>query len=110
MSTPKRQKTNGGNAVPANGAKAEDFADGANSKAVFQRGISYTYDDIIMHPGHISFPADSVSLAGRVSRHVPLNCPLVSSPMDSVTEGLMALRLALLGGIGIIHYNCSVEE
>ena len=92
---------------------SEDFQDGHSAHDLFvglNRGSAYTYDDLILLPGHINFPVDQVLLDTRVSRNISLSMPLVSSPMDTVTEHLMAINMALHGGIGIIHYNMTVEE
>jgi IMP dehydrogenase len=51
----------------------------------------------------------SVSLETNISRNIRLKLPLLSSPMDTVTEHKMAIGMALVGGIGVIHYNMSVE-
>ncbi|EJT50621.1 inosine 5'-monophosphate dehydrogenase [Trichosporon asahii var. asahii CBS 8904] len=69
-----------------------------------------TYNDFLMLPGHIDFPASEVSLQTKVTRNITLNAPFLSSPMDTVTEDRMAIALALHGGLGIIHHNCSAEE
>lgn len=63
-----------------------------------------------MLPGYIDFPVDSVNIKANFSRNIQLNCPFVSAPMDTVTESRMAIAMALNGGIGIIHYNMSIDE
>ncbi len=69
-----------------------------------------TYDDVLLVPGYSEVaPADAV-LTGRFSTHVPLNLPIVSSPMDTVTEHAMAIAMALQGGLGIIHKNLTPDE
>jgi IMP dehydrogenase len=85
--------------------------DGLDGRSFFAEGAhGLTYDDFIILPGHIDFSVDEVSLETRLSRNVMLKAPIVGSPMDTVTESTMAIYLALLGGIGIIHYNNTIEE
>ena len=84
--------------------------DGEPASVLFDRGEGLTYHDFIILPGHIDFTADEVDLSSHISRRIRLKCPLVSSPMDTVTESRMAIGLALLGGLGIIHYNNRAEK
>jgi len=84
--------------------------DGEPASALFDRAEGLTYDDFIVLPGHIDFAASDVDLSTYVTRRIPLKTPIVSSPMDTVTESRMAIGLALLGGIGILHYNNSPED
>lgn len=61
-------------------------------------------------PGHTDCSPDDVLLETFIARGVKLKIPMVSSPMDTVTEHAMAIQMALQGGLGIIHYNMTVEE
>jgi IMP dehydrogenase len=84
--------------------------DGLDAETLFGAGAGFAYDDLIVLPGYIDFAAADVRLETSFTRNIRLKRPLVSSPMDTVTEATMAIYLALLGGIGIIHYNNSIEE
>jgi len=86
--------------------------DGLTAQDIFgNKGAnSYSYDDLILLPGHIDFPTSEIILSTHLSRNIALKIPFVSSPMDTVTEHNMAITLALHGGIGIIHYNMSIKE
>jgi len=84
--------------------------DGIDAKSLFGMLRGFTYDDLILMPDHIAFGVNEVDLSTRVTRGIRLNLPFVSSPMDTVTESDMAIAMALLGGIGIIHYNNRIEE
>ncbi len=84
--------------------------DGHDAASLLEKSGGLTYDDLNLLPGHITFGLDEVNLASRLTRRISLQVPIVSSPMDTVTESAMAIGMALVGGIGIIHYNNTVEE
>ena len=84
-------------------------SDGQTASVLFERGDGLTYNDFIVLPGHIDFAATDVGLSTLITRRIALKNPICSSPMDTVTENKMAIGMALLGGIGIIHYNNTPE-
>lgn len=86
------------------------FEDGFAAAALFNQGFSYTYDDLIFHPGYIDFSVDAVDLSTKLTRNICLRTPCVSSPMDTVTEAAMAAAMAAVGGIGFVHYNNDPKE
>ncbi|XP_068656401.1 inosine-5'-monophosphate dehydrogenase 2-like [Aristolochia californica] len=84
--------------------------DGFPANQLFNQGYSYTYDDVIFLPHYIDFPTDAVNLSTKLTKNINLSIPIVSSPMDTVTESAMAVSMASLGGIGIVHYNNTAAE
>src|ERR1043166_640244 len=92
------------------GTLVEPNLDGLDAETLFATGNGLAYDDLIVLPGYIDFAAADVRLETSLTRNIRLKRPLVSSPMDTVTESAMATYLALLGGMGIIHYNNTIEE
>src|SRR5512136_2463895 len=69
-----------------------------------------TFDDILLLPAKSAVIPAEARVTTRLSRNIPLNIPIVSSAMDTVTTSRMAIALAQQGGIGIIHRNLSVEN
>ncbi|MFB3068348.1 MAG: IMP dehydrogenase, partial [Acidobacteriota bacterium] len=68
-----------------------------------------TFDDILLMPAKSQVLPGEVDLQTRFSRNIPLNIPLASAAMDTVTEAKLAIALAGQGGIGIVHRNLSIE-
>ncbi|WP_405237527.1 IMP dehydrogenase [Lentisalinibacter orientalis] len=69
-----------------------------------------TFDDVLLQPDYSEVLPRQVSLATRLTREIPINIPLTSAAMDTVTEGRLAITIAQEGGIGIIHKNMTAEE
>jgi len=83
--------------------------DGFSASDILEGPIGYSYNDIILLPRYFDFSVDEVNLKTRITRNINCCFPFVSSPMDTVTEEKMAINMALLGGIGILHYNNTIE-
>lgn len=69
-----------------------------------------TFDDVLLLPGYSDFQRSEINLTTNLTKKIKLTLPFVSSPMDTVTESKLAIELAKLGGIGIIHRNLSIED
>lgn len=72
--------------------------------------VHLTYDDVLLAPGYSDFSRQDIVLEARLSRNITIGNPLVSAPMDTVTEARFAIALAEVGGFGIIHRNLSIED
>ena len=69
-----------------------------------------TFDDVLLIPAYSDILPRQVSIATRFSRGIALNTPIVSAAMDTVTEADMAIAVARLGGIGVIHKNMTIAD
>ncbi len=77
-------------------------------KIVKYQGL--TFDDVLLEPRYSGVVPAEADVGTRLTRRISLNIPVLSSPMDTVTEAAMAIALALEGGIGVIHKNMSIEH
>lgn len=84
--------------------------DGYSAEELLNSTSGLAYNDFILLPGYIDFAPEDVDLESQLTRNIRIRRPIISSPMDTVTESKMAIGLALLGGIGMIHYNNTIEE
>ena len=94
-------------ASPVNGASGLCNIPQMEHKIV-QDGI--TFDDVLLIPRYSEITPESADTRTQLTRRISLNIPLVSAPMDTVTESALAIALAQEGGIGIIHKNISPER
>jgi len=69
-----------------------------------------TFDDILILPGYTRFNPKEVELSTILGKKYRFNLPFMSSAMDTVTESEMAIKMALFGGLGVIHRNCSYQK
>src|SRR5713226_398007 len=76
----------------------------------FRPGVALTFDDVLLVPRHATVHPRSVEVTSRFSRTIPLNIPLVSAAMDTVTESEMAMAMARAGGIGVLHKNMPIDR
>src|SRR5579864_8618343 len=72
--------------------------------------LGFTFDDILLLPGYSDFSRSDINLSTNISKSISIKIPLISSPMDTVTGSKLAIELAKLGGIGIIHRNLIIDD
>jgi len=85
-------------------------SDGGFRSKVRETDVAVTFRDLILLPGWTEVEPGQVKLSTKITVNHSINVPFVSSPMDTVTESEMAISLARLGGLGVLHRNCTVEE
>ena len=78
--------------------------------AVIDIPLGLTYDDVLLRPGASDLVPSQADTRTRLTRTIPLSIPVLSSAMDTVTEADMAIVMAQLGGIGVLHRNLTVEQ
>src|SRR3990167_3691162 len=72
--------------------------------------LGLTFDDVLLLPGFSDFSRADINLSTNLTRKIKISLPLVSAPMDTVTESKLAISLAEKGGIGIIHRNLTIQN
>ena len=73
-------------------------------------GEGLTYDDVLLVPAYSDVIPRDVKINSLFSRNIPINIPIVSAAMDTVTEAKLAIAMAQEGGIGVLHKNMSIEQ
>lgn len=72
--------------------------------------LGLTFDDVLLQPGESDILPSQADTRTRITPEITLNIPIMSSAMDTVTEARMAIVMAQLGGIGVLHRNLSIRE
>ena len=72
-------------------------------------GEGLTYDDVLLVPAYSEVLPRDVNITSKFSRNIPLNTPIVSAAMDTVSESAMAIAIAREGGISVLHKNMSIQ-
>jgi IMP dehydrogenase len=72
--------------------------------------VGLTYDDVLLLPAHSDLMPSEADTGSSITRKYRLRIPIVSSPMDTVTEARMAIAMARQGGVGVLHRNLSIED
>jgi len=81
-----------------------------HNSTLFQGVDAYTFDDVVLVPGYSAVLPDAADTTARFAGNIVLKTPIISAAMDRVTGADMAIAMARVGGIGVIHRNMSIEE
>ena len=71
---------------------------------------AYTFDDVLLQPAHSKFGPADANVKTFITKNISLNIPLLSAAMDTVTEHRLAINMAQLGGMGVLHKNFSIKD
>ncbi|HEX7124010.1 MAG TPA: IMP dehydrogenase [Gemmatimonadaceae bacterium] len=106
-----RNRTKERPAPPARGRGPSRIdGNGTGPVARIRETVALTFDDVLLVPRHSVTHPKEVDTRSRFTREIPLNVPLVSAAMDTVTESEMAIAMARAGGIGVLHKNMSIDR
>lgn len=84
------------------------FRSRSASAKIVSEGL--TFDDVLLLPNEAHFPREKTDIATALHPKIKLHAPIISSPMDTVTEAAMAIAMAQHGALGIIHRNLKIEK
>ena len=80
------------------------------NEEIFSTNTALTFDDVLIVPAYSDVLPANIDTKAKVTRDITLNIPLLSAAMDTVTESALAIALARMGGMGVIHRNMSPEQ
>src|SRR3989338_3650104 len=80
------------------------------SAMTIEKETYLTYDDVLLIPNYSAILPREVDTKTQFTRRIKLNIPLISAAMDTVTEHELAIKIALYGGIGVIHKNMTPDQ
>lgn len=72
--------------------------------------LGYSFDDVLLVPQKSGITPGDADLRSKLTARIPLNIPVISSAMDTVSEDALAIALAREGGLGVVHRNCTIEK
>ena len=78
--------------------------------SIIEAELGLTFDDVLLVPAGSEVLPGETNVASRVTKEISVNIPILSSAMDTVTEGRLAIAVAQEGGIGVIHRNLTPDE